>query len=88
MTFFARTFALSLLLASGLLFAGCASPDLGEACDTVGSTDACVDGAICTNDTVGDVCRKVCVVQEDCPVNYSCNGVRGSSTKSCQPDPI
>jgi hypothetical protein len=43
--------------------------------------------AICTNDD-GDTafCRQICDEHEDCPTGESCNGVSGSSTKSCQPD--
>lgn len=77
----------SLLLVLGLFVTGCGSAEIGEECDTSGSVDECVDGAICTNDAT-NVCRLVCEVQEDCPVDYTCNGVSGSSTKSCQPDAI
>lgn len=75
------------MLGLGLTLAACGSAEIGEECDTAGAADECVDGAICTNDDT-NVCRAVCEVQEDCPVNYACNGVSGSSTKSCQPDAI
>ena len=71
-----------------LLVAACSSDsEIGESCDSVASTDECVEDAICTNeedDTA--VCRLICEDQEDCPADHSCNGVSGTSTKSCQPD--
>jgi hypothetical protein len=72
------------VLASG---AGCGAGEVGEACDEPGSEQACVDGAICTNES-GDeaTCREICESHEDCSEGYSCNGVTGDSTKSCQPD--
>lgn len=88
MTLSLRTLSVALLLGAGLLVAGCGAPDLGEACDTAGSLSECVDGAVCTNESPGNVCRKVCELMDDCPTGYSCNGVTGGSTKSCQPDPI
>lgn len=81
-------FLLSSLLVVSLALVGCGASEIGEACDTGGSADECVDGAICTNESEGNNCRLICEVQEDCPMNYSCNGVTGSSTKSCQPDRI
>jgi len=87
MTFPLRSLTAAMFLSLALLLTGCGSADIGEQCDTAGSVDECVDGAICTNDTA-NTCRAVCVEQADCPVDYSCNGVSGSSTKSCQPDAI
>jgi hypothetical protein len=71
-----------------LLAAGCGGAEIGEDCDTAGSADECVDGAICTNESSGGgaVCRETCDAHEDCPDGHSCNGVSGSSQKSCQPD--
>ena len=65
----------------------CGGADLGEDCDDVGRTGECVSMAVCTNES-GDrsVCREICEEHEDCPMGYSCNGVSGTSTKSCQPD--
>lgn len=82
-----RTLLTTLVLALALV--GCGSSDIGEACDTGGSVDECVDGAICTNES-GDsnTCRKICDTTDDCPANFTCNGVTGGSTKSCQPDAI
>jgi hypothetical protein len=76
------------LLCAALLSPGCGSPDIGEECDDVGSTDACEDGALCTNEDQGAVCRKLCDATEDCPANHSCNGVSGTNLKSCQPDAV
>jgi hypothetical protein len=82
MTTLRRTFAALLLL----LACGCGGADIGEACEDEGSTDDCVDDAICTNES-GDraVCRQLCEQHEDCPENHDCNGVTGTSLKSCQP---
>ncbi len=83
----ARLLVSSLLMVS-LALVGCGASEVGEACDTGGSADECVDGAICTNEGEGNTCRLVCEEQADCPADYSCNGVTGGSTKSCQPDRI
>ena len=72
--------------ASALLIVGCGHADVGEECDEPGSSDECVDGAICTNEGEGAVCRMECTKQEDCPTGEACNGVSGTDTKSCQPD--
>lgn len=66
---------------------GCGPGELGQACNDPGSEEACVDGAICTNENGDDgSCREICTGQKDCRKGYSCNGVSGTSTKSCQPD--
>lgn len=67
------------------LLGGCAS-DIGEECEDTGSSDECVDGAICTNEEGGPVCREVCDADEDCASDEHCNGVAGTNIKSCQPD--
>jgi hypothetical protein len=76
-------------LAIGLLLftCGCGGADIGEACEDEGSTDDCVDDAICTNES-GEraVCRQLCKEHADCPENHDCNGVSSSSLKSCQPN--
>ena len=71
-----------------LALSGCGGAELGESCDDVGKTDECVDGAVCTKQGEGDgaACRAVCDQHEDCPPGHSCNGVSGTSLKSCQPD--
>lgn len=76
-------------LAAALLVvtAACGGADIGEDCDDHGSTDECVDDAVCTNED-GDhaACRALCEEHEDCPDGHSCNGVSNTSLKSCQPD--
>jgi hypothetical protein len=69
------------------LASACGGTDIGESCDDEGSTDECVDDAVCTNES-GEraVCRELCEEHEDCPEAHGCNGVTGSSHKSCQPD--
>ena len=57
----------------------------GDSCDTSGSKDECDDGLVCSGESSGNSCRKVCTVQEDCPSGLNCNGVNGSDLKSCQP---
>ena len=70
-----------------LLVGGCGAGEVGESCDDPGAEEACVDGAICTNESSDEAtCREICEDQDDCPDGYSCNGVTGSSTKSCQSD--
>jgi hypothetical protein len=70
------------------LVSGCGSAEIGEECDDVGESDECEDGAICTNEASGGVCRAVCNETTDCPSNHTCNGVSGTSVKSCQPDEV
>lgn len=69
-----------------LALVGCGTADVGEECDGAGSTDDCVDGAICTNGSDLNVCRVICEEDSDCnePAE-GCNGVTSSSIKSCQP---
>jgi hypothetical protein len=72
-------------LALAFVSAGGAS-EVGEECDDAGDQDECEDGAICTNEEGGAVCRALCKEQDDCPSGQSCNGVSDTSFKSCQPD--
>ena len=74
------------LLALASLPIGCASSEIGDSCDTSGSKDECVDGAICTQISGGSaICRKSCTADSECGANEQCNGVSGANTKSCQP---
>ncbi len=59
--------------------------DVGESCDTAGSTDECVGGAVCTNDSGGSRCRRICQDDAQCAPTEACNGVSGTNIKSCQP---
>lgn len=77
---------IALAFCSLALLVGCASAEIGEECDTAGATDECVDGAICTNQADGaKMCRKTCKEDADCGSTEACNGISGSTTKSCQP---
>lgn len=64
----------------------CGGAELGESCDDQGSTDECVDDAVCTNEDEGAACRALCDAHEDCPAGHDCNGVSNTSLKSCQPE--
>ena len=69
------------------LLAACGGAEIGASCDDVGSTDECVDYAVCTNEADGrNSCRYLCKEKSDCASDHSCNGISGSSLKSCQPD--
>ena len=74
----------ALLLAAPL---GCGSAEVGEECDEIGDDDECEDGAICTNegDSEEGTCRFICEKDDHCPPDHECNGVAGTSIKSCQP---
>lgn len=81
-----RTAYLLIALSCSLLLIACGGAELGESCDDEGSTDECVDDAVCTNEGEGAACRALCKEQEDCPAGYACNGISSTSQKSCQPD--
>ncbi len=81
-----RIWLTALLLSLALV--GCASAEIGDECDTPGDADACVDGAICTNSSDGNVCRKSCTNDDACGADEECNGISGSTTKSCQPKKV
>jgi hypothetical protein len=71
---------------AAFLLLSCGGAEVGESCDEAGSTDECEDGAICTNENESAVCRLLCKDTVECPPAHSCNGVSGTSLKSCQPD--
>ena len=88
----------SLVVASFLALAGCAGAGgVGEACERPGSTEDCVDDAICATDQSteggsGDpvwesyTCRAICVDETDCATGQECRGVTGAfATRACQP---
>jgi hypothetical protein len=82
-----RTRAIAIILTClAAASASCGSPGLGETCDKAGSTDACEDGLVCTNESGGDKCRQLCADQAQCAAGFSCNGISGTNLKSCQPD--
>jgi hypothetical protein len=68
------------------LLPGCSSAKIGEECDDIGKSDECEDGALCTNEANGGICRAICTETIDCPAGHTCNGVSGTNVKSCQPD--
>jgi hypothetical protein len=74
------------LIVLSSLLAGCGSAKIGEQCDDIGESDECEDGAICTNEASGGICRAICTETVDCPASHTCNGVSGTNVKSCQPD--
>lgn len=79
--------------------AGCGGAgSVGEACSSPGSSDDCVEGAICAQDQstmsgMGDpvwdtyTCRAICLTQAECAGDLECRGVTGSPTgeRACQP---
>ena len=65
---------------------GCATAEIGDECETSGSKDECVDGAICSPVAGANTCRKICTDQAQCAATESCLGVAGSNEKSCQPE--
>lgn len=78
--------ALFLVSIAGISFA-CGGAEVGEACETEGAEDECVDGAICGKHSDTDSapqCLKICTGDADCASGESCNGVSGSSTKACR----
>ena len=74
----------------------CGGAEVGEACETPGETDPCVEGAVCTNlsgsdaETTGDEnqCLPRCDDDDDCAEDEGCRGISGTSLKSCQPDDV
>jgi hypothetical protein len=73
--------------ATSLFAAACGGEgEVGETCDTSGSEDECVEGAICDSaDDDAAVCLALCEEQEDCSADEDCNGVSGSNLKACHP---
>lgn len=78
-----KSFGCLFLLAFACLVACSSAAKIGEACTNEGSTEGCVEGAVCgkTKDVL--VCMKVCSSQADCPSNSTCNGMKGD-TKACR----
>lgn len=89
--------SLALLAFLGLVGCGGAGA-VGESCERPGSTEDCVDDAICATDASpsegepGDAvwetntCRAICVDESDCGAGEDCRGVPGAfATRACQP---
>lgn len=81
-----HSLACALLVCLGVFMPGCAS-DVGDACDTRGAQDECVENAICdsTTDSAEPICLKVCTDDTQCASTEACNGVSGSNIKACKP---
>jgi len=79
-SFFAVTFT------SLVVLSACSSEAaVGEACNTTGSVDECVSGAICVaNGATAPRCLTVCTDSAQCAVTEECNGVEGASVKACR----
>lgn len=68
-----------------LALAACGGADLGEACDTSGSTDECVEDGVCGDRGDGSLtCLKLCTDKAQCASGEDCNGISGSSLKGCR----
>jgi hypothetical protein len=79
-----RPAAATLMLVFGAI--GCGDAEIGDECDRPGQRDDCEDGALCTNEGRGPICRALCAEQGDCPPGHGCNGVSGTNQKTCQPE--
>ncbi len=80
---------MNILRLSSFLFvsaiAACGSNDIGDSCDKEGSTDDCVDNAVCQKNKAGAiVCAKLCTDKNQCSSNLDCEGVSGSNLKACR----
>src|SRR5690242_6449035 len=87
-----RTGAIVQRLAAGALALGlvglfaCGAATIGDPCEMPGSTEECVEDAVCDTLKDGEVlCLLICQEQADCPSDFDCNGVSGSSLKACHP---
>jgi hypothetical protein len=69
-----------------LQLGGCGStPKIGEACSVEGSTSECESAAACGKLANGKLlCQKQCTDQAQCASSESCNGLTGSSIKTCR----
>ncbi len=82
-----KTLAALLLASVGCFLAACGGAEVGEACETEGNADECVDGAICgkpDSTSTTPQCLKVCTSDAECTGGTTCNGVTGTSTKACR----
>ena len=81
-----KMLAVMVLALGALMGVACAS-DVGEACDTAGAEDECVDGAICVQAISGQdpTCLVTCTDDAQCASTEACNGVEGSNIKACRP---
>jgi hypothetical protein len=68
------------------LFPACSSAaKVGETCDKEGATEGCESNAACGKNPNGAlVCQRLCTDQAQCAATESCNGLTGSSLKTCR----
>ncbi len=78
-----KNVVLGVLCVWTLALGGCGGAEVGEACDTTGSRDECVDGAICDTEGEQVLCLLICNVDPDCPAKHKCTGVSGANIKAC-----
>jgi hypothetical protein len=88
---------LALLFASLPALGACGPSDVGGPCNRAGTSEDCVEGAICATDQSMEgspsdpvwethTCRAICDEQRDCPHGEECRGVTGASAvRACQP---
>jgi hypothetical protein len=78
-----------LLVVVTFVFVACSNvSDPGEACDVPGGTrDVCDDGHVCakpSDKSNAIVCMPICFEGKQCPKDYDCKGVDGTSLKACR----
>jgi hypothetical protein len=57
-----------------------------KGCAEVGKTTDCPANTVCSRFGSADqVCANICTADGACRVDYACQGLAGTSTKSCQP---
>lgn len=81
--------SIAAVLAVLALVTACSSEGApGEDCDVPGATvDVCEPGTVCgrpNENTNALVCIYTCADDKDCPRDYKCKGVEGTSIKGCR----
>jgi hypothetical protein len=57
-----------------------------KGCAEAGKTTDCAGNTVCSGFGGTDqVCANICTADTSCRTGYACNGLPGTSTKSCQP---
>ncbi|MDH5719009.1 MAG: hypothetical protein OEZ13_00155 [Spirochaetia bacterium] len=75
---------LAAMLTIFFITVSCAN-DVGETCESLGSSDECVDEGVCGDYDGILQCLQVCTADADCSSTEACNGVSGTNIKGCQP---
>ncbi|MDH5717204.1 MAG: hypothetical protein OEZ22_06165 [Spirochaetia bacterium] len=78
-----RKMIMLLMVVSFFASYNCAN-DIGESCETAGSSDECSDDGVCGYYGAELQCLKVCAADTDCAANEACNGITSTNTKGCQ----